>query len=169
MQKILTIKPWIVFIVIIVSSLLSNTKIGGIFSFILMSLFTYWTLEVGKNLHKRLIDNKKLSLKRFQYQIGYVVIYLVLTFYLFDGGYEINNENINEYGWTAWVIIPLHILLMYCMIHTIYFLSKCINQIRNKKEGYGWYMLGFWFFPIGIWIIQPRIIKILNEKPTRNN
>jgi hypothetical protein len=52
---------------------------------------------------------------------------------------------------------------MYSIIHAIYFLSKCIATLRNKKEGFGWYMIGFWIFPIGIFIIQPRIIKLLNN------
>ena len=42
--------------------------------------------------------------------------------------------------------------------------QKMIESVlRNQKEGYGWYMLGFWFFPIGIWIIQPRVIELLEK------
>ncbi|WP_299124532.1 hypothetical protein [uncultured Tenacibaculum sp.] len=130
-----------------------------------LCLFTYWTLKVGEKLYNKLNDKSILNLKRFKIQIGFVVVYLLIIFSTI-GGYLINIKNMTQYGWKVWLIIPLHLILMYTMIHTIYFLSRCITTLRNKKEGYGWYMLGFWFFPIGIWIIQPKIIELLNEKPT---
>ncbi|WP_152971504.1 hypothetical protein [Lacinutrix algicola] len=167
LNKILTIKPWIIFLSIIVLSIFSESIIGIILMIIWSLLFTYWTLGVGEKLYNKLNDKSILNLKRFKIQIAFVIIYLIIVF-ASGGGYEINNENIAEYGWKAWVIIPLHLILMYSMIHTIYFLSRCITTLRDKKEGYGWYMLGFWMFPIGIWIIQPKIIELLNEKPAYN-
>lgn len=166
MKKLLTIKPWIIFLSIIVLSVFSETLFGEILFILWVLLFIYWTLEVGKTLHNNLIDKSILNLKRFKIQIGFAVIYLLIVSVFFNGGYEINNENINEFGWKSWVIIPLHLTLMYSMIHTIYFISRCITTLRNKKEGYGWYMLGFWVFPIGIWIIQPRIIELINNDTT---
>ncbi|WP_157811824.1 hypothetical protein [Tenacibaculum sp. SZ-18] len=168
LNNILTVKPWIIFLSIIILSIFSETMIGIVLMIIWICLFTYWTLGVGEKLYNKLNDKSILNLKRFKIQIGFVVTYLLIVF-LTVGGYEINNENIAEYGWKAWLIIPLHLILMYYMIHTIYFLSRCITTLRNQKEGYGWYMLGFWFFPIGIWIIQPKIIELLNEKPAYNN
>ncbi|APG64626.1 hypothetical protein LPB136_04255 [Tenacibaculum todarodis] len=123
---------------------------------------------MGEKLYNKLNNKSILNLKQFKLQIYFVVIYLILIS-IFLGGYDINNNNIVEYGWVAWVIIPLYFLMFFCMIHTIYFLSRCITTIRNKKEGYGWYMLGFWVFPIGIWIIQPRIIDLLNKDSTKQN
>ncbi|MCH3885053.1 hypothetical protein [Tenacibaculum aquimarinum] len=165
---ILTIKPWVIFLAIIIVSTFSETIIGDLLFGILFLLVTYWTLSTGEILYNKLKDKSILNLKQFKLQIYFVVTYLFLVF-IFLGGYEINNENISEYGWKAWLIIPLHFLMFFCMIHTIYFLSKCITTLRNKKEGYGWYMLGFWMFPIGIWIIQPRIIKLLNNDSPKQN
>lgn len=167
MENLLTIKPWIIFISLIILSVISETIIGNILFVCWFSAFTYWTLKVGEKLYNKLNDKSILNLKRFKIQIAFVVVYLGIT--LAFGGYEINNENIAEYGWKAWILIPLHLILMFSMFHTIYFLSKCITILRMKNEGYGWYMLGFWFFPIGIWIIQPKIIELLSEKPTYNN
>tara|TARA_Y100001934_G_C11592251_1_gene423830 strand:+ start:70 stop:348 length:279 start_codon:yes stop_codon:yes gene_type:complete len=88
---------------------------------------------------------------------------------IFFGGYSINANNYDEYDSIIWIIIPMHIILMFCIIHTIYFLSKCITTLRNKNEEYVWYMLRFWFFPIGIWIIQPRIIELLKDSVNSEN
>ncbi|CAM1345909.1 hypothetical protein [Tenacibaculum crassostreae] len=160
-DKIITIKPWVMFLSMIVLSVFPDGIIKSLLFVIAFSLFTFWTLGVGEKLHSKLKDKSILNLKRFKIQIAFVVIYFLVA--VFFGGYKITNENIHEYGVVAYVIIPLHLVIMFFMIHTIYFLSKSIVVLRNQKEGYGWYMLGFWFFPIGIWIIQPRVIELLEE------
>lgn len=167
LDKILTIKPWALFLSAMLFAILAETKIGVLYMILWCGLFTYWTLRVGEELHKRLEDKSILNLKRFKYQIAFVVIYFIIVFPF--GGYEITNENISDYGWTVWAIIPLHLILMYSIIHTIYFLSKCMVTLRNKHEFSLWYMMGFWVFPIGIWVIQPRIIELLKKKPVYNN
>ncbi|MFK8059980.1 MAG: hypothetical protein AB8B78_07810, partial [Polaribacter sp.] len=136
MNKILTIKPWVIFLSLIVLSIFSESFLGNILWITWFLLFTYWTLRIGEILYNKLKDKTILNLKRFKIQIGFVVVYLILVSLFSNGGYEINNENISEYGWKAWIIIPFHLILTYSMIHTIYFLSKCITTLRNKKEGY---------------------------------
>jgi hypothetical protein len=163
MNKILTVKPWIMFLSLMSLSFFTESIIGGILIILWVCLFTYWTIGVGVKLHEKLEDKSILNLKRFKIQIGFVLVYLIIVFTTI-GGYQINNENITEYGSKAKIIIPLHIITMYFMIHTIYFLSRCITTLRNRQEKYGWYMLGFWYFPIGIWIIQPRIIELLEKE-----
>lgn len=169
MKIILTTKAWVIFLAIIIISIFSETIIGDVLFCILFLLVTYWTLSVGEVLYNKLKDKSILNLKKFKIQIYFTVIYIFLVSIFLNGGYEINNDNIVEYGWKAWIIIPLHFLLFFCMIHTIYFLSRCITTLRNKKEGYGWYMLGFWIFPIGVWIIQPRIIELLEGNSVKTN
>jgi len=166
MDNLLTVKPWIIFTSIIILSIFSGTILGDILFYCWLSATIYWILKVGEKLYNKLKDKSILNIKRFKSQIAFIVIYLIITITI--GGYEINNENVAEYGWRAWLIIPLHVVFMFFMIHTIYFLSRCITSLRNKNEGYGWYMLGFWFFPIGIWVIQPRIIELLNENTSNN-
>lgn len=163
MEKILTVKPWIILLSLIILSIFSETIFGKILYCIWFLLFIYWTLGIGKSLFEKLKDKSILNLKRFQTQIFFAVIYMIVILIFSKKGYEINVENFTEYGWKVFIIIPLHLFFMYSIIHSIYFLSKCITTLRNKKEGFGWYMIGFWFFPIGIFIIQPRIIKLLNN------
>lgn len=161
-NKLFTLEPWVLLLSIMVFSISSESIFGIAFKIIWIILFTYWTLGIGEKLYNKLKDKSILNLKRFKIQIAFVVVYILIVLVML-GGYEINNKNIEEWGWRAWVIIPLHLIVMYFIFHTIYFLSRCISVLRNKKEGYGWYMLGFWFFPIGVWIIQPRIIELIKN------
>lgn len=167
LDKILTVSPWVIFTSMILIAILSETYIGVSFMFAWFGLLTYWTIRVGEELHSRLEDKSILSIKRFKFQIAFVVIYILTTIPF--GGYEVTTENYMEYGWLVWIIIPFHLIFMFFIFHTIYFLSKCITTLRNKQEVVLLYMIGFWVFPIGIWIIQPRIIELIKIKPAYNN
>jgi hypothetical protein len=160
--KLITSKPRMIFLSLIIISIFSESKIGILLLIIWLCFFTFWTLIVGEKLYEKLNNKSNLNLKRFKIQIFVVIIYFVV--FAITGGYEINLENISNYGWRDWVIIPFHFILMYMIFHTIYFLSKCITLLRQKNENYGFYILGFLMFPIGIWIIQPKIIELLNDK-----
>ncbi|CAA0190027.1 hypothetical protein [Tenacibaculum maritimum] len=78
LDKLLIIQPWVVFISIIILSLLSNTFIGDFLWILWMLLFVYWTIRVGEKLYEQLKDKSILSLKRFKFQIIFVIIYLVV-------------------------------------------------------------------------------------------
>lgn len=164
LNQIFIVKPWIIFLSLMLVFALVETLLGQVLFLIFTILFTYWTLGIGERLHAKLDKKSPLNIKRFKFQIWYVVSYMLIIL-ITMGGYEINQDNMQHFGWEFWLIIPGHLIMMYCMIHTIYFISRCITTLRNRKESYGIYMLGFWFFPIGIWIIQPRIIELLNEEP----
>lgn len=168
MSQISTVRPWVLFLFAFVAAIHLPGLLGKLWIITWMSAFSYWTWSTGVQLHEKLDNKRILDVHRFKWQIIFVITYLSIVFLVTEGGYQITDDNYHEYGWKVWVIIPLHILLVYFMIHTIYFLSRCITSFRQQNEGYGWYMLGFWFFPIGIWIIQPRIIELLKENTTPN-
>lgn len=64
-------------------------------------------------------------------------------------------------------IAPLHLFSMFCMFYCGYFNAKALKAVETKKpvtfsDYVGEFFL-IWFFPIGIWIIQPRINKIFED------
>jgi hypothetical protein len=167
-QNISTVKPLVLFVFTFLAAVDISGLFGKLWIIAWMTAFSYWTLVTGQQLHTKLRDKQILDVQRFKWQIAFVLIYLSIVFLITDGGYQITDENYMEYGWKAWIIIPLHLLVTIFIIHTIYFLSRCITTLRQRAEGYGWYMLGFWFFPIGVWIIQPRIIELIKNNYTQH-
>jgi hypothetical protein len=63
------------------------------------------------------------------------------------------------------LIVPVHLFSMFCIFHTMYFAAKTIKCVETKSNNsFGEFAGEFffiWFFPIGIWFLQPRINKIV--------
>lgn len=65
------------------------------------------------------------------------------------------------------IILPLHLFSIFCMFHTFYFVAKTIRTVEFQQPvkfgDFAGELFLIWFFPIGIWILQPRINKILES------
>tara|TARA_B110000046_G_C13016331_1_gene408942 strand:+ start:1352 stop:1558 length:207 start_codon:yes stop_codon:yes gene_type:complete len=65
------------------------------------------------------------------------------------------------------IIFPLHLLSMFGIFHSLWFNAKVIKSIELHRTGtFGEFAGEFfliWFFPIGIWFIQPKINKMMEE------
>lgn len=67
------------------------------------------------------------------------------------------------------IIVPLHLFSMFCIFYCLYFVAKTIKTAELQRETafsdfVGEFFL-IWFFPIGIWFIQPRV----NQLAERND
>jgi len=115
-------------------------------------------------LYQKLPFGHDLKIKRFHLNLSFPLVYFLVVLIVFDGGYSINQDNYNDYGHLAWIIVPLHVFAMYCMFYTIWFIAKCIATIENNKvvefDNYAGNFFLLWFFPIGIWWIHPKVRKI---------
>jgi len=64
-------------------------------------------------------------------------------------------------------IIPIHLFSMFCIFYCMYFIAKEFKSVEVQKpvtfsDFAGEFFL-LWFFPVGIWILQPRINKIFQS------
>jgi len=69
------------------------------------------------------------------------------------------------------LILPLHLFVMICMFYLLYFVSKSLVMAETNKPAsfcdYAGPFFLLWFFPVGIWIVQPRVNRLYSEKECR--
>ena len=167
MKKLFTLPTWQVFLLLIIPCFFpSMTLVGTILTIVWAAFIAYCVYILGDCLYQKLPVGHDLKINRFRFNLFFPLVYVIIVFILFDGGYEINQNNYKEYGWSLFIIIPLHLYAMYCMFYTIWFIAKCIATVENNRVvGFDNYAANFfllWFFPIGIWFVHPKVRKIFS-------
>ena len=62
------------------------------------------------------------------------------------------------------VIVPLHLLAMFCMFYLLKFVSQNLSLAETDRgvafADYAGTFFLLWFFPVGVWTVQPRINRL---------
>lgn len=120
----------------------------------------FWSVVIGL-LHK-VPQNITIKVKRFKifFFIPLVYILMIILFIIsLTNGVEPNPLFFI-------LFIPLHLLSMFGIFHSLYYVAKVFKTIELQKEvsfsDFAGEFFMIWFFPIGIWLIQPKINKMVN-------
>ena len=147
----------------------TNSIFDGILLLFSFLFFVFWILSVGLVLNDSLPNSKKANPNYFLFSAGFIIFYFVFILFLGGGAYIINNHNSEEFDFWPWLIIPLHLYTMWSMFYMFFYSAKAISKLNivvgEKKESTtAAYFFGFWFYLIGIWIIQPKVQELLNRR-----
>jgi hypothetical protein len=110
-----------------------------------------WFWALGSFLNSIAQPQLKMKFGFFKFALLYPALYIFVFLAAF--------QSLNPL-WFA-VIFPLHLIAIYCMFYCLYFVSKSLALVEmNRPVSFSDYAASFfllWFYPIGIWIIQPKI------------
>ena len=187
MKKLLLLKHWQVFGLLMgVPMFLQCITMGqikandnpsimiSVFPLVLIlsvGLFSGWYYAVGTNLYKNLPETATINLKLFKLFLFIPVVY-VLLFSLFIQG-MLGNGEISKIGHPTptffAIFIPVNLFLIFCFFYCIFFIGKALKMVECQRNmtfnDCVVEILLIWIFPIGVWVIQPRINKLF-ETPT---
>ncbi len=182
MAKFLTLKHWQLFVLLLglpiilefitIDSFLSRKNTSLLFSLfpvmmiLFLGLFFCWFYALGTNLHKKLPPTVSMNLTRFKIFLFIPALYMlvILIFVALKFSDPLAGGQISQS--TFAFILPLHIFSMFCIFFCLFFNAKAMKSVEWQRpvtfsDFAGEFFL-IWFFPIGIWIIQPRINKLFD-------
>jgi len=134
-----------------------------------------WLWSIGIGLRSLIPESAKLSSVRFKLAFVYSLLYFVViliaaTILLFN--LEANESsavspsalvNIDVSGLIP-VIVPLHVLAVFCLFHCFYFCAKTFKSVVMQRtvifSDFAAEFFLLWFSIIGVWVIQPKINKL---------
>ncbi len=122
----------------------------------------FWSIAIG--LQKKIPSEIVMKVEKFKIFFFFPLCYmLILLFYIIEMPVGINNT---EFGtWIVAIIVPVHLFAMFCMFYMLYFVAKTIKTAElgrvTKFEDFVVEFFLLWFYIIGIWIIQPRVNKLI--------
>jgi hypothetical protein len=178
-MNILTrLKHWQIFTLFVVPMVaasyldLSDNNLISVLALLLsVGIYYGWLWVLAINLYKKLPIDITLKLNRFKVMILIPIIYIFFASIIF-GNISIGTGGDSTGGYAP-IIIPIHLLSMFCTLWCFVFVAKSLKAVElNRAVSFNDYAGVFfliWFFPIGIWVIQPRINKLLVETNSSNN
>lgn len=128
----------------------------------------YWSVAIG--LQKKVPENVPMKVKKFKVfffiPVIYIVVFLGFFTIVLNRLFTDNPEpDIVFLGGLIFVIFPLNLFAMFCVFYCLYFIAKTFKTVELQREvKFGDFVGEFlliWFFPIGIWFIQPKINKMI--------
>jgi hypothetical protein len=124
--------------------------------------FALWIWSSGMFLSSVAPPPFKMKLTLFRVSAIFLPIYLAAFGVFFESLTRIRNPMVTLVSFA--VIFPLHLFAMFCQFYSWYFVSKNLAMAEKPQfaafPDYVGYFFGLWFFPIGIWFIQPRINRL---------
>ena len=180
MSKLLYLKHWQLFLlligvpIVLQSIVISSTFNGGdlstmmiafpLMTIVFVGLFFGWFYALGTGLHRKLPSSVQMNLTQFKVFLAIPIIYILLlclfTLSAIGDPGTFGKSTLKFAG----ILVPVHLFSMFCIFHSLYFIAKALKSTEWQRpvtfsDFAGEFFL-IWFYPIGVWIIQPRINEL---------
>lgn len=161
-----------------ISFMTSYFRLFPILMIIFMGVFFGWFWAIAIGLQKKVPEGVKMKTKKFK-----VFFFIPLTYMLLisigigmamsglteriEGG---DQPDVGLVGGIMGIVFPLHLFSMFCIFYTLYFVAKTFKTVELQREttfsDFAGEFFMIWFYPIGIWIIQPKVNKMIEDAST---
>ena len=162
MNFLIRLKPWHLFLLVFVPMIFSSVDyIGSYLTAMSYLVYFGWMYSIGFKMHS--LIPKHLAPKILLFKIGCVALTLCISasIILKNVGIDLLAES-NFYWFVALCIVNFSF-----GFYVFSFASRMLESaIKGKIIGLGDSLIGFfgfWFFPIGLWYIQPAVHRVLNN------
>ena len=122
--------------------------------------FFAWFYSIGVGLQKSIPSEFRTNVKRFKLFLFIPAIY-ILSLMVFISYTMTNMAAVAMNSFIFVFIIPLHLFSMFCIFYCLYFVAKTYKTAELQREVSFGDFVGefflFWFYPIGVWFLQPKI------------
>jgi hypothetical protein len=134
----------------------------GALTALLVSPFFLWFWALGSFLNSIVPPGLRLGTGFFHFAVTYPSIYIIFAAHFFLGPSP---------TWPP-VILPFHFFAMACIFYDLYFVSKNLVLAQTGKNvkfyDYAGPFFLIWFYPVGIWFIQPEINRLFADRRNAN-
>ncbi|MBS1779969.1 MAG: hypothetical protein JST70_11630 [Bacteroidetes bacterium] len=133
----------------------------------LIPLFS-WFYALGTNLYPKLPEMANMKLKKFKIFWLIPVLYIGTIMIFIGTKFVLGIEALNIPGAVVLIVVLLHLFSMFCIFYCLYFVAKSLKAVELERpvsfSDYAGEFFLIWFFPIGVWFIQPRINSIFSDR-----
>ncbi len=137
-----------------------NLPFGAVMALSVFCLVA-WLWSMGSFLNSIGQPTLRLRPGFFRFALLYPAVYIIVFLVLFGT---------TKPALLA-IIFPLHFFAMFCLFYDLYFVAKSLALTETRKPvsfyDYAGSFFLLWFFPVGVWFIQPRINRLYAQPLSR--
>jgi hypothetical protein len=167
MKAITKMSPWLMIVIFSINflSLVAPfyselSRIALTVPVIMSSLIIFlWYFSVSMNLSRLVPTYKGLNIKYITFGVPIAFIYF--------GYYQIVSSLSSRAAVEIMrFIFPIHVFSTVIILYCLFYISKSLVSLEKSREAnlneYLSTLFMFWFLPLGIWKLKPRILKQIN-------
>lgn len=143
---------WVIFFILVFPLLMMH--ITPLSSVIAAFFLAAWLLSCYFYLRKKMPKAIATNARWFLSRLIYAIIYMATLEFFFHGK-------------ITTLLTPFHIVAVISIFSCLFSVSKvlviCEEKRKQRFDKYIGTFLLFWFYPIGVWFIHPRLIRLENE------
>jgi len=130
----------------------------------------FWSIVMG--FKDKLPEEEKLNILTFKILFFIPLIYTaflsVFMFYSFNENVFLNfMPNVETVLLFVAIFVPIHFFSIFCIYYTMYVVAKTYKAVElQRKVRFSDYIGEYamlWFYPVGIWLLQPKINKMIEN------
>ena len=129
-------------------------------SLLMVVLLLAWLLSIGFAANRRVEQNLRLNTRLAVGSAVFAAGYTALAPFIWPGPGDLSSGE----GSMA-LVFPLHILAMIALFYVLAFAARNIIMAERQSPvsffDYSGPFFLMWFFPIGVWFVQPRVNRIV--------
>lgn len=168
MRFFLTAKAWQVFLVLIASMFVgavlqpvpANSPLFMLGMLIFMGVWMGWVWAIAQASNAKLAPELRKSPRLMVAGLAVAVVYLFGSPWLWP------DLTTSKSGIPP-VMVPMHLLAVLGIFYALVFTANRLVTLERKQNvtffDYSGPFFLLWFFPIGVWFIQPRVNKLLGQ------
>jgi len=128
-------------------------------SLLMVALLLTWVLSIALAANRRVQENLRLNTRLAIGCALYAASYIALAPFVFPGPGSITSG-----GVSMGLVVPLHLLAMVAIFYVLAFAARNIIMAERQSTvsffDYSGPFFLMWFFPIGVWFVQPRVNRL---------
>lgn len=160
------------------SFMVNYFRLFPILMIIFMGVFFGWFWAIAIGLQKKVPKGVKMKTKKFKIFFFIPMTYILLISLGIGTAMsglteriEVGDQpDVGLIGGLMGIIFPLHLFSMFCIFYSLYFVAKTFKTVELQREttfsDFAGEFFMIWFYPIGVWIIQPKVNKMVESDNT---
>ncbi|WP_338815258.1 hypothetical protein V9L05_09315 [Bernardetia sp. Wsw4-3y2] len=156
--------------------LISIAKFFPLVMVLFISLIFSWFWSVAIGLQNNMPNSIEMKTTKFKIFSSIPLLYISgFCIFMFIALGKIKPQDLPQLPmeWLTPILFILHILSFFGIFYSMYFAAKTLKTAELQREvtfkDFASEFFMFWFFPIGVWILQPRINEMAEKNDVESN